>query len=210
MTMINGIKGFDRNLQCRGFQFEVGQTYTHDGQVAACKSGFHAVPDDVHPLAVFDFYPPAGARFCLVEVGGKTEREDTKIAAEILTVVREIGLTDLAVEAVKWVMARSTPEGESAASATGVQGAASATGYQGAASATGDWGAASAGHATSCAFAAGYMGTASGVTGSAICAVERSDDGAILSIASGIVGRDGIKPGVAYRCQGGKLVEAWE
>ena len=83
-TVTKAIKGFDANLQCRGFQFEVGQTYTHKGKVEACAAGFHAVPEDLHPLTVFQFYSPAGSRFCRVEVSGKIDRETDKIAAEHL------------------------------------------------------------------------------------------------------------------------------
>ena len=213
-TIIHGIKGFDQNLQCRGYQFAIGETYTHDGKVIARKSGFHAITD--HPLAVFDYYPPAGSRFCRVELSGETVSGDgVKMAASILKVGKELGLAELAQEAVAWVMARATPEGETAtgyqgeasatgdwgaASATGIRGAASATGYQGAASATGDLGAA---------MTSGAFGRVMGADGNALFAVERETwDGPIVSVACGIVGKGGIKPGVWYVAKSGALVEA--
>jgi hypothetical protein len=169
---IRAIKGFDANLKCRGYQFEVGQTYKHEGEVKACKGGFHAVPGDLHPLTVFDFYPPAGSRFCVVEVSGATDLEENKIAAEILTVQNEIGLHDLASEAVKWVMDRAKPEGPVAVKDNGL---ATASGYQGAATASGDQGAATASGAHGAATASGYQGaaTASGAHGAATASGAR-------------------------------------
>ncbi|VDS07546.1 hypothetical protein PARHAE_00723 [Paracoccus haematequi] len=238
---IKAIKGFDHDLQCRGFQFAVGETYKHEGTVEACVGGFHAIPEDVHPLAVFSFYPPAGSRFCVVEVNGKTDRESDKIAAEILTVQREIGLGELAQEAVDWVMARASLEGpvavkdnglatasgdqgaatasgyqgaatasgyRGAATASGYQGAATASGYQGAATASGYRGAATASGDQGAATASGYLGQVQGKEGNALFAVERETwDGPILSVACGIVGKDGIKADTWYHAKGGKLVE---
>ena len=106
---MKAIKGFESNMKCRGFQFEVGKTYTHDGDVIPCQSGFHAIPEDQHPLSVFDYYAPAGSRFAIVEVSGKTVADGDKIAAETMTVQREISLGDLAQEAVDWVMVRTKP-----------------------------------------------------------------------------------------------------
>ena len=211
---MKAIKGFDANLQCRGFQFEVGKTYRHEGDVVPCKGGFHAIPDDQHPLAVFSYYPPAVSRFCIVEVEGKTARREDKIAAEILSVTREISLGDLAQEAVDFVMARAKCEGPVAtdrnglATASGDQGAATASGEQGAATASGYQGAATASGEHSNAHADGFLGMVRGADGCGLYAVEREAwDGPIVSNACGIVGRDGIKPGTWYRCVGGKLVE---
>ena len=211
---IRAYKGFDANLQCRGFQFEIGQTYTHEGKVVACESGFHAI--EGHPLEVFNYYAPAGSRFCLVEVSGDIARhdDDGKVAASILTVGKEIGISDLVRDAVKWVTDRAKPEGEGAtgdrgaASATGDQGAASATGIRGAASATGIQGAASATGYQGAAMAVGFQSKVMGTIGNALFAAERKEwDGPILSVACGIVGQGGIKADTWYRAENSQLVE---
>ena len=205
---MKAIKGFDKDLKCRGFQFEVGKTYRHDGKVEACNGGFHAIPDDMHPLSVFNYYAPASSRYCFVEIDGKTDRDGDKIAAEIMTVGREIGLGDLATEAVAWVMARAKPEGEVAkkinglATASGARGAATSSGYRGAATASGEM---------SCAMAVGPEGKVMGeVDGVDLFAREFAWDGERynrLSIACGTTGTDGIKAMAWYQCRGGKLVE---
>ena len=230
---IKAYKGFDKDLNCRGFQFEIGKTYTHEGKVEACKSGFHAI--EGYPLEVFDYYSPGASRFCLVDVDGEIARhsDDSKVAAQILTVGKEIGISDLVRDAVKFVMDRSNPEGETAtgdqgaasstgcrgaasstgyrgaASSTGNQGAASSTGDQGAASSTGDQGAASSTGYRGAALASGFMGRVMGSDGNALFSVERETwGGPIVSVACGIVGQDGIDAGVWYRAAAGKLVSA--
>jgi len=208
------IKGFDGNLQCRGFQFEVGKTYEHKGDVVACGSGFHACPVEHHPLSVFGYYAPAGNRFFEVTQGGQSSAEGTKLASATITIDFELTIGDLVKRAWDYVWSKATKTDDAhvtidygAASSTGYQGAASSTGTRGAASSTGDYGAASSTGDYGAAMASGFGGKVMGADGNALFAVERNGSYEIISVASGIVGRDGIKAGVWYSCRNGALVD---
>ena len=175
-TKIEAIKGFDANLQCRNFQFEIGKTYTQDGEIVLCENGFHAI--EGRPLDVFNYYAAAGSRFAIVECSGDIARgppPESKIASATITIKAELHLHDLIQRTVEWVIARA--KSGNGASATGHHGAASATGYGGAASATGYGGAASATGNFGAAFATGHRGAAS-ATGDLGAASATGDDGA--------------------------------
>jgi hypothetical protein len=220
---VTSIKGFDSKLQCRGFQFEFGKTYTVEGNIKACQDGFHACPVDDHPLSVFEYYPPAGSRFVEVVQDGERDKEGTKLASATITIGIEVSLGDLAVRAAKWVFDRAiwkdapnvsgdnkaaTASGtRGAATASGDQGAATASGDQGAATASGDQGAATASGTQGAATASGDHGAASGALGNALFLAERDDSYNIIAVWAGIVGRDGIKPDTFYRLVDGKPVE---
>ena len=218
-TPIVAYKGFDKNLICRDFQYEIGKSYSMDGDIQACSRGFHACE---HPLNVFGYYAPASSRFAEVRMSGKISRDtsDSKIASAEIAIVAELKLPDIIARAISYVFDRAKPEGEGshatgdqgAASATGYQGAASATGRYGAASATGRYGAASATGDQGAAMSSGYAGKVSGAAGNALFLTERlwdwSDDhGKILHVWAGIVGQDGIKPDTFYTLKDGKPVE---
>jgi hypothetical protein len=169
--VIVAYKGFNADMTCRGYQFEIGKTFKHDGEVETCVSGFHACE---HPLNVFNYYPPATSRYAIVEMGGKTHREgtDTKIASAEITIKAELKIPELIAAAVKYVFDRAkwsegpvvTGDNEGAL-ASGTRGAATASGYQGAATASGDQGAATASGDQGAATASGTRGAATASDG---------------------------------------------
>ena len=75
-------KGFNKDMTCKGFQYEEGKEYAHDGPVKACVSGFHACED---PIDCFRYYDPAESVFHEVEQSGEIskDRYDSKIASSI-------------------------------------------------------------------------------------------------------------------------------
>ncbi|HCE9676614.1 TPA: hypothetical protein NH310_003905 [Pseudomonas aeruginosa] len=163
--VVTAYKGFKQDLTCRSYQFEIGGTYKHEGEVEACASGFHSCE---YPLDVFGYYAPGDSRFAIVKASGQLSRHDdnSKIASATLVVEAEISMPTMISKAIDWIMARldssveqtvvgdtasntgyqsaaSNTGNRSAASNTGNRSAASNTGYQSAASNTGDYSAAS-------------------------------------------------------------------
>lgn len=192
-------KGMDANMQCRGYQYEVGKEYETD-EAVACEAGFHACE---YPLDVLKYYVPAESRYFGVKQSGKISKsgEDTKVASTKIKIVDEIGIAGLVKAAVEYTKARAKEE--PGGHATGYQGAASATGNQGAASATGRAGVA---------LAAGAECKAKGALGCAICVVERGEwDGEtypIINIKAAIVDGTTIRADTYYTLHNGELVEA--
>ena len=137
-------KGFDKNWKCRGYQYEIGKTYEHEGKVEACKSGFHSCE---YPLDVFSYYAPSESKFALVKAGGEISKcnDDSKIASTKITIEAELNIPKLAKKAVDFIMGKinwANTDKRSAATNTGDWSAATNTGNQSAATNTGDWSAA--------------------------------------------------------------------
>ena len=137
---IKGYKGFDKDLKCRGYQYEVGKDYEHNGEVSCCKSGFHFCEN---PMDVLGYYNPADSRYCEVEGSGTTDKDtdDTKVAVSKLHISAEIGLKGLIEAGVKFILDKVNWK-DNKESYTGDYSAATNTGYQSAATNTGDYSAA--------------------------------------------------------------------
>ncbi len=145
--VVTAYKGFKQDLTCRGYQFEIGGTYKHDGEVEACASGFHSCE---YPLDVFGYYAPGESRFAIVKASGQLSRhdDDSKIASATLVVEAEISMPTMISRAIDWIMSKVDKSVEQTvvggtASNTGDYSAASNTGYRSAASNTGNRSAAS-------------------------------------------------------------------
>ena len=98
-------KAMDKNMQCRGKQYEVGKTY-HEDKADCCHAGMHACEN---PLDVLHYYKVAdGARFFKVECDGDVAKgdKDSKFACTELTVKGELKITDFAKIGVEAVMKR--------------------------------------------------------------------------------------------------------
>ena len=142
---IRGFKGFDKDLKCRRFQYEIGKDYEQEGEVKCCERGFHFCKN---PFDVFRYYSPSDSRYCEVEGDGNSDKanDDSKVATSHIHISAEIGLNGLINAGVKFILdkvnfknVKSTNTGDySAATNTGYQSAATNTGYYSAATNTGD------------------------------------------------------------------------
>lgn len=100
---ITAYKGFDKNFQCRGFQYEVGKEYKSGKTVKVCRSGFHAC---TNPLEVWDYYPVYNSRFAEVELGGVIDKEEgggSKICSSEIKIKKELTLSDYIGLCIAWM-----------------------------------------------------------------------------------------------------------
>ncbi|ENY3873049.1 hypothetical protein ACFXLV_001441 [Salmonella enterica] len=200
-------KGFNKDLKCRDFQFEIGKTFHHEGKVEACGSGFHACEC---PFDVFSYYSPADSRFAETISFGITDREedgDTKIASASITIKAELTLPQFIQRGIEWIWSKIDKSLEqqimcgnwSAATNTGNRSAATNTGNWSAATNTGDWSAAEVSGSQSVAAAFGIEGKARASEGGAIVLCYRDEDGELIHIRASKVGENGIMPNTWYQ-----------
>ena len=173
-------KGFNKDLTCRGFQYEEGKEFETE-RAECCEEGFHACE---YPLDCFAYYNPANSVFHEVELDGEMDQNggDTKICATKIKIGARLSIAGLVKAAIDFTMSRVHKEAGSDerygfASATGDYGASSATGDYGASSATGDYGASSATGDCGASSATGYRG-ASSATGDCGASSATGDYGA--------------------------------
>lgn len=107
-------KGTDKDMKCRGFQFELGKEY-EEAEAKLCNKGFHGCE---YPLDVFAHYAPADSRFFVADLDGVTdemESDETKRVGTKIKLRAEIGIPGLVKAAVEYIKEKA----ESAATNTG-------------------------------------------------------------------------------------------
>ena len=222
METIKGFKGFDKNLKCRNYQYEVGKDFEETGNIKACSNGFHFCEN---PADIFSYYPPSDSgnlnRYCEVEGTGKIDKDsdDSKIACSKIHISAEIGIKGLInawvkfiLDKVNWDDSKATNTGyRSAATNTGDQSAATNTGDRSAATNTGDQSAAIVDGKDSIAIVTGKDSKAKGALGCWIVLTERGNwDGEtypILSVQAFKVDGNSIKEDTFYKLVDGKPKE---
>ncbi len=106
--VIKSYKAFDKNMQCRGFQYEVGKEYEMDGEIKCCDRGFHACKS---PMEVWDHYDMLSSRFAEVEQSGKIDEEgnSTKVCSSHIKIKAELKLADIIKVGVEWLKDITSP-----------------------------------------------------------------------------------------------------
>ena len=86
-------KGFNKDMTCRGLQFEIGKEYEEEC-ASLCHSGFHACEN---PIDVLRYYSPTESVYHEVELDEvSNEREkDSKVCARKIKVGAELKLADM-------------------------------------------------------------------------------------------------------------------
>ena len=208
-------KGFDQNLKCKNYQYEVGKEY-EEPSAKLCSKGFHACE---FPMDVFSYYPPADSRYCEVDLDATQERheDDSKRVGKKIKISAEIGIPGIikaGVEYIKdqvdWENSKENTGNWSAATNTGNQSAATNTGDRSAATNTGNWSAAIVTGKDSVAIATGYQSKAKGAVGCFIVLAERDLNNNLLDVKTVKVDGANIKPDTFYMLKSGKFVEVCE
>ena len=198
MDKIKGYKGFNPDLTCRDYKYEIGKEYDTD-KAEQCESGFHFCE---FPFDVFAYYPPCSekgeTRYAEVEGSGQMDKGKDKISCTHLSIKTEIGLSGIInagvkfiLDKVKWETDKATNTGDrsaatntgdwSAATNTGNRSAATNTGNFSAATNTGDRSAATNTGNRSAATNTGYQSAATNTGNRSAATVEGKDSVAIVT-----------------------------
>ena len=158
-------KAMDKNMQCRGKQYEVGETY-HEDKADCCNAGMHACEN---PFDVLRYYPLRDSpRFFEVECGGSVDKseEDSKLACTELTVKSEVNFAGLVKATVNAVFNRVKGKEPfsigrySTAGSSGDYSTAGSSGYSSTAGSSGDYSTAGSSGYSSTAGSSGDYSTA--------------------------------------------------
>ena len=130
-------KGFNRDMTCRGFQFEEGKTYEHQGDVKLCESGFHACED---PMDCLWYYDPCTSVYHEVEIDGVSDerQNDTKIVSKKIRIGARMSIKSIVKASIEFAFA-SCKNAENGDYASGNVSSQAASGDESRQAASGYW-----------------------------------------------------------------------
>ena len=200
-------KGFDKDLKCRDFQYEIGKEYEEE-RAEICDTGFHACEN---PLDVFGYYTPADSRYCEVELDANDQKsDDSKRVGKKISIKAEIGIAGIIKAGLEYIKDQVNWDDDKKSN-TGDRSAATNTGDRSAATNTGNQSAATVEGKESVAMAIGYNSKAKGSLGCFIVLAEYKklgDEYHIVDVKSAKVDGEKIKPDTFYKLINGEFVEA--
>jgi hypothetical protein len=131
-------KGFDKDLKCRDFQYEIDKEYEEE-RAEICDTGFHACEN---PLDVFGYYAPADSRYCEVDLDANDQKsDDSKRVGKKISIKAEIGIAGIIKAGLEYIKDQVNWDDDKKSN-TGYCSAATNTGNRSAATNTGNWSAA--------------------------------------------------------------------
>ena len=194
---IKAYKGFNTDLTCRDFQYEVGKEYEQKGKMEACENGFHACEN---PMDVFGYYPPNNSRYCEVEQSGTIDRSQDKIASSKIRIQCEIGLSGIIHAGLKFILDKVNWKDDNATN----------TGYRSAATNTGNYSTAKVEGKESIAIVTGKDSKACGALGCWLVLTERDERNVIIEVKAVRVDGETIKENTWYKLKDGQIIETEE
>lgn len=199
-------KGFDKDLKCRDFQYEIGKKYEEE-RAEICDTGFHACEN---PLDVFGYYAPADSRYCEVELDANDQKsDDSKRVGKKISIKAEIGIAGIVKAGLEYIKDQVNWDDDKKSN-TGNRSAATNTGDQSAATNTGNRSAATVEGKESVAMAIGCNSKAKGSIGCFIVLAEwkEFEDGTyhIVDVKSAKVDGVKIKPDTFYKLVNGEFI----
>ena len=212
MEKIKGFKGFDKDLKCRGFQYEVGKEYEQKGEIRCCKNGFHFCEN---PFDALDYYNPATSRYCKVEGDGEIDRGINKVAASHIYIGDELNWHSFINACVKFIFDKVNwnsvhminSDNYSVAKNNCVYSVAMNDGFKSVATNTGDNSTAKVGYKDSVAIVIGKNCKAAGVLDSWLVLTERDCNSEIVGMKAVKVDGTTIKADTYYSLRNGEIVE---
>ena len=191
-------KGFNKDMTCKGFQYEEGKEY-HEEEAIVCKKGFHACE---YPLDCFNYYNPAESVFHEVELGEDAygDENDTKKCSKSIKVGARLDIAGIIKAAINYTR-ENCVDGKSSGNRSALSGGnrSALSGGNRSALSGGYWSVLRGGK--ECKYRGGLW---------SVFAAEIYDADELIGMKTAVVDGENIKPDTWYQFDGKEFIESNE